>query len=195
MPEGSNRDLNVTETFSSLLKLFLSCQDCVGAFANCQDYFLTNFNTFQTIQFRQRRRRRKTNLITQRLLFGALDQRLRKLDESGVFRFFQAAMNAIFHHRNELLVAQLAVLIVVENGENDAHHVIAQIDVRHRFGHVLQRCLIDRGARNVIEHQCGVHVVNVAQKPEKVQIILPGDALGRLEPVGTRVTSPVGPPF
>lgn len=112
MPEGFNRGLNVTEaseTFSSLLKLFLRCQDCVGAFANCQDYFLTNFNTFQTIQFRQRRRR-KTNLITQRLLFGALDQRLRKLDESGVFRFFQAAMNAIFHHRNKLLVAQLAVL-------------------------------------------------------------------------------------
>lgn len=82
--------------------------------------------------------------------------------------------------------------VVIENGENDMDHVIAQIHVGNGFGHVFQRCLIDRCARDVVEHQRGVHVIDVAQKPEEIQVILLGHALARLKPVGIRVTSPVG---
>lgn len=58
--------------------------------------------------------------------------------------------------------------------------MIGQIDVRHRFRHMLQRGLINRGARNVIERQRRIHIVDVVQKMEEVQILLVRNATAAL---------------
>lgn len=70
--------------------------------------------------------------------------------------------------------AELTVLI--EYREHHIDHMIVQFDVRHRFGHMLQRGLIDRRAGNVVECQRRVHVVDVVEEMEKVQVFLDRNA-------------------
>jgi len=86
--------------------------------------------------------------------------------------------------------------VLVEDGEDDGDDVVVEVDVGHRFGDVLQRgCVqsdrsepsarkkkvffitgVDRGAGDVVERQRRVHVVDVAQQVEEVQVVLQADA-------------------
>lgn len=54
--------------------------------------------------------------------------------------------------------------------------MIRKIDHGHRFGHMLQCLLVNRGTRNVVESQGSVHVIDVVQKMKEIQIVLFGDA-------------------
>lgn len=58
--------------------------------------------------------------------------------------------------------------------------MVRQVDVRHRLRHMLQRGLVNRGAGNVVERQRRVHIVDVIQEVEEVQVLLVRDAAPRL---------------
>lgn len=51
-----------------------------------------------------------------------------------------------------------------------------QVDVRHGARHVAQRGLVDGRARDVVERQRRVHVVDVVQQVEELQVVVLGDA-------------------
>lgn len=61
----------------------------------------------------------------------------------------------------KLKLAKRRLTVFVKYRENHVDHVIAEIDVRDRLGHVLERRLVDRGARDVVEGQGRVYVVDV----------------------------------
>lgn len=65
-----------------------------------------------------------------------------------------------------------ALTVLIENRKHHIDHVIGQLHMGHRFGHMLERRLINGRTSNVIECQRCVHIVNVVEKVEKVQILL-----------------------
>merc|ERR1711911_84188 len=77
-------------------------------------------------------------------VFGAFEGGLHQSDEARVLGLLQAARQPLLHHRNELVFAELAVLVLVEDGEDDGDDVVVEVDVGHRFGDVLQRGGVDR---------------------------------------------------
>lgn len=64
-------------------------------------------------------------------------------------------------------------------------NVVAQVDVRHCFSHVLQGGLVDGSAGDVVESQGRVDVVDVVQKVEEIQVVLLGNSLAVIPKTAT----------
>lgn len=73
--------------------------------------------------------------------------------------------------------ANEARTVSVEQREHDVDHVLADVHVGDRLRHVLQRLLVDRGARQVVEGQCRVHVGDRAQQLRERKVLLEADPL------------------
>lgn len=70
----------------------------------------------------------------------------------------------------------MSITVLIENGEHHINDMVAELDMGHGLGDMLQGRLIDRRARDVIERQCGVDVIDVVQKMEEIQILLQRNA-------------------
>lgn len=66
--------------------------------------------------------------------------------------------------------------VLVEDGEHDVDDVIGQLNVSDSLCDVLERRLIDRRSRDVVERQRRVDVVDVVQKVEEVEVFLQRNA-------------------
>lgn len=81
-----------------------------------------------------------------------------------------------------LILVHTALTVLVEDRKHHIDHMIGQLHMRHRFRHMLESRLIDGRTGDVIERQRRVHVVDVVEKVEKVQILFVRDtAAGLLE--------------
>ena len=59
-------------------------------------------------------------------LRGALGHRGHEVDEAGVPRLLEAPLQLVLHDVDELLVAEAAVAVLVEDDEEDVDHVVGQ---------------------------------------------------------------------
>ncbi len=112
--------------------------------------------------------------------YSALGDCGEQVEQPGVLGLLQPSLELVLHDGDELLVAESAVAVLVEDGEEDVNDVVGEVHPGRHHGHVLQRVLVDGGAGQVVEVERLLHVLQVHQQVEDLHVVVEGDAGERL---------------